>query len=188
MNVSSSELANIQSHEGLSLSPYYDEKGYSIGTGHFTGIADIGDYSSFDADLARHGIMSVNRVISVADATALLQYDIQSAVDFVNANLKVPVSQTAFDALVDFEFGTGAAIHPIADINLKDYQSAANYIASWVHDSNGNVIAKLVPLRNATAQAVLADANYSEAGMNWIVKGIIILYVGRKILNYLKNE
>jgi len=196
MQVSSNEIANIQRHEGTELNPYWDLQGYSIGTGHFGGSCQQGDFSVLINNLAQYGITpdttSGGNWITLQDAAILLYSDLQNAVSAVNNGLTRAVSQNAFDALVDFAYGAGvgAVKHPIADINLGDYQSAANYIASWVHDSQGNVIPDLQTLRNQTAAIILADANYkpNEAGFGWIAGGILLFLAAPKIIDYVKKK
>lgn len=197
MQVSANEIANIKLHEGTSYNPYYDVKGYAIGTGHNPGASDVGDYSVLIADLNSHGIYpdttSGGPWINDDNVNTLLQYDLINSVNAVNNGLTRAVSQNAFDALVDFAYGAGvgAVTHPIADINLGDYQSAANYIASYVHDQYNNVIPALVPLRAATAATILADANYtgtSEAGFTWIPAIIITGIALGELYKYAKRK
>ena len=200
MQVSANEIANIKFHEGTSYNPYYDVKGYAIGTGHNPGASDVGDYSVLIADLNSHGIYpdttSGGPWINDDNVNTLLQYDLINSVNAVNNGLTRAVSQNAFDALVDFAYGAGvgAVKHPIADINLGDYQSAANYVSTYTHDGYGNVISdKLTALRAATGAAILADANYvpstsSEAGFGTIATIIIGSIALGELYKYLKEN
>lgn len=177
MNVSDTELSNIATHEGIRYAPYYDQRGYSIADGHFTGVADEGDYSAFDADMQAHGITpDANRNITYADILTLLRGDVATVVNDEINWLTVSLTQGQFDALVDFGYGAGvgAMKQAITFVNAENLQGAASLIQSWVHDSNGNVIANLVPLRNATAAALLnTTPTTSEAGFG-LIAGIII--------------
>jgi len=91
MSVSSKGLAFIEQHEGYSSTVYKDSAGNpTIGYGHL--IQKGEDFS---------------KGITKDQANALLAQDVKGAVGAVNADLKVAVSQTKFDALVDFTYNLG---------------------------------------------------------------------------------
>jgi lysozyme len=89
--LSTDGLQFIQRHEGYSDRIYKDRAGYpTIGYGH----------------LIRSGEDFTNGVTQ-AHAIQLLSQDTQTAVDSVNNKVKVNLSQTQFDALVDFTYNLG---------------------------------------------------------------------------------
>ncbi|MGB6961185.1 MAG: RHS repeat-associated core domain-containing protein [Candidatus Acidiferrum sp.] len=91
MSLSSKGLAFIEQHEGYSSTVYKDSAGNpTIGYGHL--IQKGEDFS---------------KGITKDQANALLAGDVKGAVGAVNGDLKVAVSQTKFDALVDFTYNLG---------------------------------------------------------------------------------
>ena len=92
MSLSSQGLDFIKQHEGYSDKVYKDSAGNpTIGYGHL--IKEGEDFS---------------KGITKEQATALLAQDVKGAVAAVNDKLNVKVSQTKFDALVDFTYNLGA--------------------------------------------------------------------------------
>lgn len=84
-------LQFIERHEGFRSEVYADQAGYrTIGYGH-----KIMPGESFSKGITR------------AQAAELLGQDVRSAESEVNRALKVPLSQSQFDALVDFAFNCG---------------------------------------------------------------------------------
>ena len=63
----------------------------------------------------------------------LFQRDTQKYADDVNVALKVPVSQTEFDALVSFHFNTGGINKAslVNSINAGDKKQAAKQFLNW---------------------------------------------------------
>ncbi len=93
MSLSSKGLDFIKRHEGFSSKTYKDSAGNdTIGYGH----------------LINKKTENFDKGITEKDAAALLQQDANTAVGAVNSDLKVEVSQTQFDALVDFTYNEGA--------------------------------------------------------------------------------
>ncbi len=91
MSLSQKGLAFIERHEGYSSTVYKDSAGNpTIGYGHL--IQKGEDFS---------------KGITKDQASALLAQDVKGAVGAVNADLMVAVSQTKFDALVDFAYNLG---------------------------------------------------------------------------------
>jgi GH24 family phage-related lysozyme (muramidase) len=91
LSLSSAGLVFIERHEGYSDKIYSDSAGYStIGWGHLIGKEE--DFS---------------KGITKADAAQLLSRDTKAAVDAVNKAVTTKLSQTQFDALVDFTFNLG---------------------------------------------------------------------------------
>jgi lysozyme len=118
MQTSAANRAYIQSQESLHLTAYPDPPGssnYSIGYGH-SGVA-------------------AGTVWTIAQADAAFDADIAAAETTVSDNVKVPLSQGQFDALVDFVFSEGAGHFEgstlLADLNAGDYASAAAQFPRW---------------------------------------------------------
>src|SRR5271157_4628636 len=94
-NISPKGVAFIQSFEQCKLEAYVDSGGvYTIGWGHTTAAGDPPVTSGM--------------TISQADADAILKADLIKFVRIVNDLLTVEVTQGQFDALVSFEYNTGA--------------------------------------------------------------------------------
>lgn len=111
MQYSSTGLNLTESFEGCRLRAYRDAVGIlTIGYGH-TG-PDVYD----------------GQIITQEMAEALLLSDVQIAVACVNRNVKVPVTQNEFDALVDFTFNDG--VHNFTSSTLLRDLNAGNYIAT----------------------------------------------------------
>jgi lysozyme len=92
MSLSSQGLEFIKKYEKLRLTPYKDQAGYeTIGYGHK--VLPGEDFS---------------KGITKDQALELLRNDVRSAVEAVNAGLKVSVKQNQFDALVSFAFNVGS--------------------------------------------------------------------------------
>lgn len=95
MKASQSIINFLKSIEGLSLAPYWDIKGWSIGYGHFLG-----------------GLKTAKpQNISQAQADVFLLSDIakvETAINNYLATNKLNLSQGRFDALVDFGYNEGA--------------------------------------------------------------------------------
>ncbi|MFD1711849.1 SafA/ExsA family spore coat assembly protein [Ottowia sp. GY511] len=137
MSLSSGGLDLIKSHEGLRTSAYQDPVGvWTIGYGH-TGTAKPG------------------QKISEAQAEQLLRKDVGWAEDAVRKNVKVPLSQGQFDALVSFTFNLGAGALGrsglLQKLNAGDYAGAQAEFGKYVH-AGGRVLPGLVRRRNEEAQ------------------------------------
>jgi lysozyme len=124
--------------EGLRLAAYRDCAGVlTIGYGH-TG-ADVTE----------------GLVIDEAWAEELLRADLKSAVDCVNRAVTAEITQSQFDALVDFCFnvGCGAFLKStlLKKVNTADFAGAAAQFPLWVH-AGGEVVAGLVRRRKREAE------------------------------------
>lgn len=128
--------ALTQQFEGLRLEAYQDTGGvWTIGYGHTKGVKK-GDKCT------------------EAQALAWLMEGMAEAVEAVNTNVRIPVTQNQFDALCDFVFNVGVKAFRDSTLlrllNTGDYKSAYNQFARWKYD-NGVVIAGLVKRRKAEA-------------------------------------
>jgi lysozyme len=130
-------LALTKSFEGLHLAAYQDCAGnWTIGYGH-TGST-----------------VSAGQSISEAEAEKLLQADLAEAVACVNHAVQAVISQSQFDAMVDFCFNAGSGNFVqstlLRKVNSGDLQGAAAQFALWVH-AGGEVVSGLVRRRKAEA-------------------------------------
>lgn len=73
-------------------------------------------------------------------ATVLLLEDIASAKDSVKRLVKVPLTQSQFDSLVDFVYNLGETQFSkstlLRKLNNKDYVGASEEFPRWVYDNN----------------------------------------------------
>lgn len=84
-------LEFLKSREGFAPTRYSDHKGYSIGYGHLIKAGE-----SFDEPM------------SIEFATQLLAMDVEWAENAINDNVRVPLKQNQFDALVSFVYNVGS--------------------------------------------------------------------------------
>ena len=120
MRVSEAGRAFIMRWEGLRLAAYRDVAGvWTIGYGHTQRFRD----GRFD-DASK---------ISKETADALFDEDLRTPEARVNALVKAPMSQNIFDALVSFEFNTGALHRSTAlrRLNKGDVDGAARALQWW---------------------------------------------------------
>jgi lysozyme len=125
LSLSPEGLAFIQRHEGYSATVYNDVAGNpTIGYGHL--IKSSEDFSNG---------------ITREQASQLLAQDTQAAVNAVNSQVKVNLTQTQFDALIDFTFNLGAhalsksvllqninAVRPAVLKNFTDWNHAGGKV------------------------------------------------------------
>lgn len=122
--------------EGCELTAYQDVIGvWTIGWGHTRGVKP-GD------------------TCTQAQADAWLDEDVSSVVDAINRDIKVPLTQHQFDALVSFGFNVG---YPAMEgstlwrkLNAGDYEGAAKEFPRW-DMAGGKHIAGLLRRRKLEA-------------------------------------
>lgn len=120
MNISIGGLAHIKGWEALRLNRYLDEGGKpTIGYGH---LIQPGE------DLYR---------ITETQATGLLLMDLKIAVEAVNKAVKVPITQSQYDALVSFVFNVGASRFYKSTLlkllNQGDIAGVRSQFGKWVY-------------------------------------------------------
>jgi len=130
-------LALTKSFEGLRLTAYQDVASHwTIGYGH-TGPGVV-----------------PGQTITEAEATALLQADLAECVTCVNQAVTVAISQSQFDALVDFCFNAGRGhllqSSLLRKVNLGDFAGAAAQFGLWIY-AGGRVVPALAHRRAAEA-------------------------------------
>jgi len=135
----------IEGFEGLSLVPYQDTAGnWTIGYGHL--IKPTDPYYPYGPV----------KEITQAQADALLQADMQPALDAVEEYVTVPLTQNQKDALTDFVYNVGVGNFQsstlLSLLNQGDYTGAAAEFSKWIFA--GGVVAPGLEARRA-AEAVL---------------------------------
>ena len=141
MRTGSRGLQVIQAFESLRLQAYQDGGGvWTIGWGH-TG-PDV------------HPGQTIHR----AQAEVFLVQDLEKAEREVEKQVKVPLTQAQFDALVSFEFNTGGigGSTLAKRLNEDDYVGACAELAKWHYD-NGRRVKGLLRRRAAEMSLFLAD-------------------------------
>lgn len=128
-------FALTKKFEGLRLAAYQDQVGvWTIGYGH-TGA-------------------EVHREMTITEdqADQLLRKDIASAVACVNRAVTSTISQSQFDALVDFAFnlGCGRLMNStlLRCVNAGEFAQAASQFLLWAH-AGGAVVPGLLARRQA---------------------------------------
>lgn len=132
MNTSQAGIDAIKDYEGVRLKAYDDGVGvWTIGVGHTKGVKR-GD------------------VITMDQVDEFLRADLQEAEAAVRLNVKVPLEQCQFDALVSFVFNLGAGAFKgstlLKKLNSGDYDGAADELLRW-NKAGGRVLAGLTKRR-----------------------------------------
>jgi lysozyme len=140
-------FALTKSFEGLRLVSYQDCSGvWTIGYGH-TGSHVVEG-------------MRVSQLI----AEKFLHDDLADAVACVNRGVTAKISQSQFDAMVDFCFnaGRGSFLQStlLRTVNLNDFVAASAQFGFWVH-AGGEVVPGLVRRRKAEADMFSSAASTS---------------------------
>jgi lysozyme len=146
LNYSKNGLALTELFEGDILTAYQDPRGiWTIGYGH---TADV----------------HPGQTITHEQAVSLLFSDLRAAVQSVNGAVTVKLSQSQFDALVDFTFNVGAANFRhstlLRDINEDRFPQAIAQFNLWDH-CGGIINAGLLRRRNAESAEFTGDIKSS---------------------------
>lgn len=136
LSCSNDGLRMTECFEGDVLTAYQDQRGvWTIGYGHTAGVHP-------------------GQTITQQQAEAFLQQDILAAANCVNESVQVPLTQSQFDALVDFVFNLGPANFRrstlLKEINAGHFPQAVSQFALWDH-CGGVVNAGLLRRRKAEA-------------------------------------
>lgn len=123
MQLSTQGIALIKQFEGLRLSSYRDAAGvWTIG---------YGSTRYHDGKPVRPG----DRLVNEQQASALFSNTLGQYEEAVNNDVKVPLTQNQFDALVSFTYneGTGALKMStlLKKLNTGDYTGAAGEFLVW---------------------------------------------------------
>ncbi len=139
-HTSAAEVERLKGYESLRLNAYPDPgtggAPWTIGYGHTGPDVHPGE------------------TITREKATSLLRGDLAGAEAEVRKDVKVPVSQDQFDALVSFQFNTGAlgSSTLLHKLNAGDYAGAHAEFGRWVHGGAGQVMPGLVTRRAQEAR------------------------------------
>ena len=150
MNLSQSGLNFIKQWEAFRGRPYNDGYGFmTIGYGH-----KIKPGERFTE-------------ISEPQAAQILANDTAWAVDAVNRNVRVPLNQSQFDALVSLVFNWGegnfASSILLQRLNAGDYAGAANRLGEWPITSGGVTSQGLIN-RRAAEKALFLSGGQAPGG------------------------
>lgn len=142
MVTSAQGIAAITQREGERLHVYKDSGGLNtIGVGHL--LTPLESYPN--------GITS-------AQSQALLKVDLQNAENAVNAQVKVPLTQARFDALVSFVFNVGANTFKkssvLTNANAGDFAGAARSMALYNKVRVNGVLVASAALGNRRASEI----------------------------------
>jgi lysozyme len=121
MKLSDHGEAVIKNFEGLRLKAYRDSAGvWTIG---------YGSTRYHDGKPVKPG----DQLASEAQADALFRNTLDPYVNAVIGQVRVPLTQNQFDALVSFKYNAGAAAGKtlLLKLNAADYQGAADQFLVW---------------------------------------------------------
>jgi lysozyme len=144
----------IESFEGLILQSYDDYNDHIVHIGDTVhGTLTIGYGHTNAAGPPR---ISIGDVFTKDQADAVLSDDLHKVEDQVSSLVKVPLNQNQFDALVSFEYNTGALGHSSALtlLNESKYSEAADHLLLY-NQAGGRVLAGLVRRRQAEQKLFL---------------------------------
>ncbi|WP_374307854.1 lysozyme [Methylocella sp.] len=137
--------ALIKSFEGCKLAAYRDSAGVpTIGWGH--------------SSAAGAPVVKAGMTITQAEADAIFMRDAQRFVDRVNALVKVPLKQNEFDALVSFDFNTGALDRStlLKRLNAGRKDLVPTELMAWTK-AGGKTLRGLVRRRQAEVDLFTAE-------------------------------
>lgn len=145
----------IENFEGLILGAYDDYNDRIVKPGDAVrGTLTIGYGHTSVAGLPR---VFAGQKITRAQADQILAADLKKVEDQVTSLVKVPLNQNQFDALISFQFNTGALgkSSALRLLNAGNYAGAANALLLY-NRGNGQVLQGLVRRRNAERDLFLA--------------------------------
>lgn len=136
MKISAEGIALIKKFEGCELVSYQDSVGvWTIGYGHTKGVKEG---------------MEINK----QEADDMLMHELTEYEGYINDYVKVPLSQSQFDALVAWVYNLGPtnlkSSTLLKELNAGNYEEAPNQIKRW-NKAGGEVLKGLVRRREAEA-------------------------------------
>jgi lysozyme len=140
MKMSDKGVALIKAHEGMRLNAYLcPGKKWTIGYGHTSAAGE---------PVVREGMR-----ITRQEAETILRRDLAMFEARVNRLVKVPLTQSQFDALVSFDFNTGK-LHSstlLKRLNAGKYAEVPRHLMRWTR-GGGKELAGLVRRRRDEAE------------------------------------
>ncbi len=147
---------------GFAAIPYNNPAGNAaIGYGHLLhpGSVDASDQADFPSP------------IDQAEANTFLAQDTTKAVDAVNKDVKVVLTQDQFDAMVDFTYNEGSDAFAksalLKDLNNNKFSQVPAQLERWVYgivNGNAEVIPGLVDRRNDESNLFEGHINQDNSG------------------------
>lgn len=139
-------------HDGnlqrIGLQPKRCPAGYwTIGWGHL--VLDPETRAKLSGDTGRDRALELYPNLTLEQAERLLKADLEVRAAIVRRVVQVPLTQGQFDALVSFEFNTGAIGGQktiVAYLNSRQMPDAANELRRWVY-AGGRKLPGLVARR-----------------------------------------
>ena len=163
LDVSQNGLKKLKDWEGVRFSVYDDKggklvssyeevRGYpTIGIGHLIGAGEKEKYRQY----IKPGKMTEQQVLE------LKKVDVPRYTKVYKKNIKQPITQNMFDAIVSLAFNTGPGSSTVKKIieaiNNKDYNGAADALRNGPQTSKGQKMAGLVRRRKEEAELFLKD-------------------------------
>lgn len=141
-------LELIKSFEGFRARPYMDPVGiWTVGYGH---VIRVGEEVLRGLGKQTTAHVLFPRALTPMDALTLLMEDVDQVADHVSDVIRVELKPNQFDALVSFEYNTGALKGSTMAklLNRALYRLAAEEFGRWVH-ADGKVLPGLVRRRAA---------------------------------------
>ena len=148
MNLSEHGLELLKEWEGFKQTVYKDSAGLpTIGTGHLLTKSELSS-----GKITINGVpVSYENGLTEQQVTDLLAQDVQPAAAAVNNNVKVPLDQNQFDALVSFTFNVGVGAFTgstlLKLLNQGQYDQVPDQLLRWTR-AGGQVVQGLVNRRN----------------------------------------
>ena len=156
-------ILKLQELEGLRLQPYKDAGGkWTIGFGH----------------LIKPGEEYLMNGITISQAHDLFVNDLVPFVNRINQYVTVPLTQPQFDALVMWDFNTGAA-NESQLIKMINARSPISEITDWWSNhyttASGNFV-QGVKNRRVYEASLFAGSSTSPIGVGELVIGSLVVY------------
>lgn len=147
MQTSENGLELLKQWEGFKLNVYKDSAGLpTIGVGHLLIKSELSS-----GKIVINGLpIKYANGLTEQQALDLLSQDVKPAEQTVNTNVKVPLNQNQFDALVSFTFNVGGGAFKSSTLlkvlNQKQYDGVPTQLLRWTRAA-GQVVQGLVNRR-----------------------------------------
>ncbi|MCA1571943.1 MAG: glycoside hydrolase family protein [Chloroflexi bacterium] len=169
LSLSARGAALVADHEGLVLRLYDDPAGHcTIGIGH---LVHRGNCDGSEPERFRRGLTK-------QEAYDLFIEDVSRFADAVNRLVRVPLTQTQFDALVSFAYNVGEGAlegsNLLRKLNAGDFAAAAAEFGKWVKATNaqGQLVTLPGLVRRRAAEAKLFMEGADDATNEPPVRGL----------------